>query len=211
MTPNEQLERRAYQSLRLHSLASLTANSRRALRPPLNMVLGVMKRALLVFILYSSHALACSIPPDHLYENNEILVRSTPTIVLATPENYQDHPEFHVPVFTFTTNRVLKGTAPQTFELPGYIASNIEQYPKDHDGHLDPAFWAYDAATSIQPGDCIAYGIFQLGEQYLIFLRTESHRRAFEMVRSDQDLWYKAVMRLIQDQDNERTSDSETK
>ena len=44
------------------------------------------------------------------------------------------------------------------------------------------------------------YGIFHLGETYLLFLREQGHIMGFENVRSSEDLWLKVVEQIVAEQ-----------
>lgn len=139
---------------------------------------------------------ACTIPPRTLSESNLELVQTTNVITLAKVVGSKSTGPGHFYKFTFETVRALKGTPPRTFELVGYDQSQAKG-PGDFSGHNAPEFWAFDSGNTIQPGDCVAHGIFQSGETYLIFLRKASHYRAYENVRSETDLWLRTVQVLI--------------
>ena len=155
-------------------------------------------RHLFVLIVSAFPALAwaCSVPPRTLSDSNEELVRSTRVVVLAKAVSTGGVGPGGFSTFQFEPVRALKGDPPKAFELRGYDSERVKG-PADFASHTDPAFWAYDSGNTIQPGDCIAHGVFQVGETYLIFLREASHYRAYENVRSDGDLWLRVVQLLI--------------
>jgi hypothetical protein len=85
----------------------------------------------------------------------------------------------------------LRGEAARTFSLRGW---HEDEPVDDFTGHRDPAFWVTNIeASSVAPGDCSAYGVFQTGQTYLIFLEGPNHPRSFENVRSPDDLWLQTV------------------
>ena len=155
-------------------------------------------RAASGFLLWilSFGALSCTILPAHLNDRPADLVDSTPAIVLARAVSFTDPDGGSLATFTFEAVRTLKGNPPKSFRLDGYHAKKVGS-PGDFQQHKDPKFWAFEAGNSIQPGNCQAHGLFEVGQTYLIFLRRDSHYRAYENIRSPEDLWLKVVETLI--------------
>jgi hypothetical protein len=162
---------------------------------------AIARFVVLLVAAMASSASACTIRPSALYEGNEDLVRRTPAIVMARVTKIGTTPgdgrggRGAVDV-TFETVSILKGQDPRRFTLKGYLSNRVEGHG-DFAAHGAPEFWAYDVGNTIQPGDCVAYGMFELGQQYLIFLRNDSHVRAYENIRVENDLWLRVVRLLI--------------
>ena len=153
-------------------------------------------------LLLPAGSWACSYMPPSLFESDEILVDGADAIVMARVVGFE--PEVHRPasqprmaVFHFESVQVLKGEPPPRFDLQGFLATEGRDHRGDFEAHSMPEFWARHAANSGMPGDCNAYGMFSEGETYLIFLRKHSHLRAFENIRSEEDLWLKVVRLLV--------------
>ena len=143
------------------------------------------------------NANACSVPPRSLFHSNLKLVNSTPVIVLAKAVAASESSSASHYEFRLETIRSLKGQAPKTFSVTGYAAGSMQNSLDDFNGHKQPQFWAFDAGNTIQRGDCVARGIFQVGENYLVFLRKASHTRSYENIRVSDDLWLQVVELLI--------------
>jgi hypothetical protein len=161
-------------------------------------------RALLAFIalISSSPAFACSAPYAELFVPDWKIVSKAEGVVLARVVGFE--PAVHKPrserrdaIFHFQTTETLKGQAPQQFDLSGYSALERKDVPGDFDGHRMPKFWADNSSNSVSPGDCESYGIFAVGETYLIFLMKGTHRRGYENIRSEDDLWLQVVRLLV--------------
>jgi len=98
--------------------------------------------------------------------------------------------------FKFEVIETLKGKPSNSFVLRGYTGQESQNSSGDFSGHQAPAFWAMQASNSVSPGDCDFYGIFREQETYLIFMLPYTHARAFENVRSKDDIWLN-VVRLL--------------
>ncbi|MEW5250574.1 hypothetical protein [Microbulbifer discodermiae] len=158
-----------------------------------------MIRALFfISLLAPATVWACFAPPAYLMESDARLVANTPIIVLATAMNEIPTKEDRLPSFEFQVKEILKGNPPENFTLNGYSAKEQENGPGDFQNHLMPHFWAFNTGNSIQPGDCEAYGLFEVGQEYLIFLRRNSHPRAYEKISTKKDLWYKVIKLLTE-------------
>lgn len=157
-----------------------------------------MKQLILMTLFFiPASSWACSSPPESLYQTDQKLVKTTPSIVVAEAVSIEGKGEFQKFEFTFKTSRVLKGNPPQSFKIKGYNADLVPNTPSNFDDHQLPAFWALGIGNTIQPGDCTAYGIFSIGQKYLIFLRQTSHIRSYENIQNNDDLWLKVVELLI--------------
>src|SRR5215469_5201837 len=151
----------------------------------------------LLFVLLANSASACLIRPHYLYASNQELVRHTPRILIARVTSINANAKDREIVdASFETVSVVKGRDPKRFTLLGFVSNRVGG-PGDFDAHKAPEFWAFDVGNTIQPGDGRAYGMYALGQQYLIFLRKDSHVRAYENVKTEQDLWLRVVKVLV--------------
>ena len=157
----------------------------------------------LLIAAVSPSAIACFIPPHYLSDHHTELVDTTGTIVLARAiEKTRDGTGA---VFVFQTLEILKGQALPQFELygfeaDGWLAREIEYANRspDFDGHRSAEFWAWSAGNSTMLTSCFLAGFFELGETYLLFLRDDPHRRAYENIRGDDDLWLQVIRRVVE-------------
>ena len=144
---------------------------------------------------------ACMIPPPHLSDHHTQLVSSAKSIVLAAAVGLDDSDSSDFATFVFKPVETLKGESPARFELYGVKSGSVTASDNvasgdDYDGHRSPLFWAWGLGNSVMLSTCDAYGVFEVGEKYLIFIRDKPHVRAYEVIREDDDLWL-AVIRLV--------------
>ena len=149
-----------------------------------------------ILLLLSNQALACSAPPITLMQSDDELVKRTPIIVLATVTKQTTNK--HNSKFTFRSIKNIKGIAPTSFILDGYEPSeNNDRQPSDDFKSHTTKPWQEGFTNSVMPGDCEAYGYFEKGKTYLIFIVKPTHVRAYEQILSDNDLWLKKVQSLV--------------
>jgi hypothetical protein len=146
-------------------------------------------------------SLACTIPPPHLSESHTELVSKTTSIVVAKAVGIAGKESGDFATFIFEQVETLKGESPARFELYGVRAGSVTASDNggvadDFDGHRSPAFWAWGLGNSVMLSSCGAYGVFEVGETYLVFHRDNPHTRAYEIIRDKDDLWL-AVIRLV--------------
>ncbi len=154
-----------------------------------------------IFIsILSTYSLACVVPPTTLLSSDRELISRSPNIALAEISKHESDNSKYIDTFSFTTVKVIRGEVPKTFNLKGYLASEEENFG-DFSKHQQPVFWAFSAGNSVMPGDCSAYGIYEVGKTYLIFFNELSHIRSFEEIKSKDDLWLNVVKLLIKEDD----------
>jgi hypothetical protein len=134
-------------------------------------------------------------------ESDRELVKSADAIVLARVTSIE--PAITIPVekhrkaiVHLEVTESIKGVAEPRLILKGYERDSRAPQEPDFNSHHEAEFWAGHASNSVSPGDCRHYGIFSLHGTYLIFIRKDSHWRAFENIRSEDDLWLQ-VVRLL--------------
>ncbi len=150
---------------------------------------GVRFVLALVLAALSHPALGCTIPPENWNDDPYSMVIQSRTIVLARVERVARRGD--TTRAEFVTVETLRGEAARTFSLRGW---HEDEPVDDFSGHRDPAFWVTNIeASSVAPGDCSAYGVFQTGLTYLIFLEGPDHPRSFENIRSPDDLWLQTI------------------
>lgn len=138
--------------------------------------------------LMTTPALACSSQPDHWRHDPQTMVARTRTIVLAKVTAMRAEGGWS----TAQLERVkaVRGKPAGTFSLRG---RTDKRNPGDFSGHKDPRFWALEISNTVWPGDCGAYGVFSVGEMYLVFLDGPNYPRSFENIKSEDDLWYRTI------------------
>ncbi len=104
---------------------------------------------------------------------------------------------------TFEVIEVLKGDVPSPFTLPigSYAAldTNPALIGDDFDGHREGNLLALYYSRSFNNSLCEMVPVFVPGESYLIFL-DHPHWSAYEIVRSEDDLWLQKVRELVREQ-----------
>ncbi len=154
---------------------------------------------ILLLLLLTTVAHPCSIAPKGLIEEPRSLVRNTNTIVLAKAVSFvpDEFSSLYAATVTFEPVRFLKGRHRGEIEVIGQVVTGDQPAPNDFDGHRDPVFWAFYVGNSGTPGDCLAYGVFHIGETYLLFLRPQSNFKSFENIQSPDDFWLTVVERIV--------------
>lgn len=164
-------------------------------------------------------AFACYQLPDYLYASHTELVERTDTIVLARAVDYSMRAKkpsgraLDFGKFTFEKVRLLKGMSEHTFTVNGYVGRGADTFYEDYQGNLSPGldvlyedfdahrlpyFWKHkELGRSTSYGDCNLHGVFVVGETYLLFVGPESHTKGFENVREPEDLWLKAIEKIV--------------
>jgi len=158
--------------------------------------LKIIFTTLLIFI--SSNSLACFVPPFTLLSSDRELVARSPNIALAKVIKQKKSNYFYD--FTFVKVESIRGEVPKKFTLKGY-STKSEENLGDFSKHQDPIFWAFASGNSVLPGDCRAYGIFEVSKTYLIFFNETSHVRSFEEIQSKDDIWLNVVKLLVKQDD----------
>ncbi len=101
----------------------------------------------------------------------------------------------------FETIEVLSGYVPKRFTIPnGFALSGWKQgvgsLETDFDSHRDLSFWDENNARQWNSADCNMYPTFSVGNSYLLFLGAP-HWKAYEAVKSEDDLWLQTVRNII--------------
>lgn len=160
--------------------------------------------AVLAFFIMADSASACFAPPPELIKHHSELVADSRQIVWARalePSNMLARLGLFDEAPSFKVIEVLKGAVPAQFRLPNgrYAGSNRdnEYVSSDFDKHRDLSVWDHFLTRQWNNSMCEMEPVFEAGESYLIFL-DHPHWRAYEIVRSQDDLWLTAVRNLIE-------------
>lgn len=164
---------------------------------------AVLSTFLVCYAFFSASSHACRSPPSALFSHHSELVATSKNIVLAQVvgsgkrlEVFGGHKRRAA---KFVTIEVLKGKADPFFSLPnGSIAGTGKKKSQDFDGHRDAIFWDKHITRQWNTPDCRMYPVFYLNRTYLLFL-DHPHWRAYEEIRTRDDLWLAAVRRLVDD------------
>ena len=164
-----------------------------------------MKYIVLFLILYFTHqfAFGCSSPPKAYFYTPEELVAKSDGIYLAkvvSSAALENEYEKHLPP---TFNKVKleiieilkKGGASKTIEMKGYNLNGKKRY--DFGDHGLKEFWDQPMVGSgVAPGDCWAYGVYEIGVTYLLFTGV-GHIKAFEPIKDKtKDMWFIKIREL---------------
>lgn len=162
---------------------------------------------ILVFLLLFVSAVpaaACFAPPAEFTRHHGELVADAVRIAWARalePSSPRSLPGLFGVAPRFEVIEVLKGDVPDEFTLANGRYSvgpeNDDFLNSDFDGHHDLAVWDRMLTRQWNNSMCQMEPAFVPGETYLIFLDSP-HWRSYEIVRSDDDLWLKAVRNLIE-------------
>ena len=148
-------------------------------------------------LLLTCNALACSFLSKDAVSPVRELVSRADAIVLAEV-TARSGPEDDIATFTFAVREILLGRPIDTIELTGGDTAHDVNQHADFDSHLDPEFWAFPDGNSFSNSMCEIYGYFEVGETYLLVLSKKPHLKAFEVIRSADDLWLRVVRVVLE-------------
>ena len=153
--------------------------------------------------LYPAISNSCFAPPEEASSRPLNLVLGANYIVLAEAKERLSGDGGLPTEFLFETKEVLKGEAPNLFKFHGFSRSENLGASEDFDAHTDPQFWAYSHGNSTITTWCGVFGIFEIGQTYLIINSDSGHFKGYENIRTDDDLWLKVIRVLVGDWSND--------
>ena len=166
----------------------------------------------LFFLPLTSVSYACSALPEELLAPGAELVAQSQQIalvrVVGSSQNNGDavmitHMRLgktNQSLAVLEPIKILRGEVPQRFTLSsGRLITADQDLRRDLNGHRNIGFWDQKISdTRTHSGaDCRLLPGFVLGRIYLVFL-DRPHFKAYEEVRSKDDLWLQAVQRMIE-------------
>lgn len=159
---------------------------------------------LAVFLLAATlPAQACFAPPPELTKPKRLLVADANQIAWAralAPRNPLTSLGALGEPVRFEVIEVIKGRVPEIFILENgqYATPGTKDWRigDDFDGHRDGNLLAVANSRVGNDADCQIRPVFVAGESYLIFL-DHPHWAAYEIVRSEDDLWLQKVRELV--------------
>lgn len=165
----------------------------------------------LLMLPMGQEAYACVASPEEYYVHHRDLVAESDRIaivrVVGSSANNHDaelitHDWLSESAETqalFEPIRVLKGDIPARFKISGgrLISADLDPV-RDMDGHRNIGFWTKRSTQTrtFHDTDCRMSPGFVLGRIYLVFL-DRPHLKAYEEIRSKEDLWLQAVQHMI--------------
>jgi hypothetical protein len=165
-----------------------------------------MKYIFTLLILSFTYQIAygCSSPPKDYFYTPEELIGNSDGIFLAKAvsstaienEYAADRPPTFSKVKLEIVD-VLKGSSSgKAIEMKGFNLNGEESY--DYGNHDLKQFWERPMVGSgVAPGDCWAYGVYEVGSTYLIFSGV-GHIKAFEPIRdAAKDKWLLKIKELL--------------
>ena len=173
------------------------------------MTVEKLTRIFVLFILcgvLNTSAWACSDPPREYFLYPIQLLRESSTVLLVKavkkeiiPSPWTPRPTFEKVQFV-VVEKLFGSDIKEPIELKGIISESGSSHFNNHDA---PEFWADPFSGSGGTiGDCYAYGIYEIGKTYLVFLDV-GNTKAFEEINDlEADRWLALVRYLI---DEERT------
>lgn len=155
---------------------------------------------LTITMLISFPVLGCTVPPAVYFYTPEELVENTKSIVLARADsaNVIENKSGRKPYFkivSFKVIEVLRGNKDtETIEMVEFIS---KEPIYDFGNHELKEFWEEPMAGAGEaPGDCYAYGRYEIGETYLLFSDI-GHIKAFEKIKDlKNDKWLSHIRLL---------------
>ena len=131
----------------------------------------------------TTEAIACSFPPREASVSPFELVLGATSIVLATAASKSETDGGERSDFVFESKEVLKGEVPKQFTYNGFVRTEDFGVAADYNAHTDPRFWAYSSGNSSITSWCGIFGVFEVGQTYLIIATEKGHFKAYENIR----------------------------
>jgi hypothetical protein len=99
-------------------------------------------------------------------------------------------------MYRFSVKGTLKGESKEhvTIEIVG---RSHQSESSDFDEHTDYRFWLDNGGRLGVEADCSLRPGFEKGQDYLLILANERHRKSFELILSPNDAWLKEVRRVL--------------
>lgn len=169
----------------------------------------ILKSLVVVTLVYCATfatAMACTAPPTEFTKPKRLLVADSDQIAWARalePSDIRALLGLSDEAPRFEVIEVLKGEVASPFTLSVGSYADLDTNPAligdDFDGHRDGNLLALYNSRSFNNSRCEMAPVFVPGESYLIFL-DHPHWAAYEIVRSEEDLWLQTVRKLIREQ-----------
>jgi hypothetical protein len=159
-----------------------------------------------IFILFTAFifitpSYACSDPPrDYFLYPDELLRKSTSVaLVKVVSKEVIPTPRVPWPTFEKVQFKVLENLTGSEIKTPLTLKGIISEGGSDHfNNHEDYSFWANPfTASGGTMGDCYAYGVFDKGKTYLVFLGVGNTKAFEEIADMKNDRWLAMVRELI--------------
>lgn len=164
-----------------------------------------MKYIISFFLFFFTYnfAYSCSVPPKAYFYTPAELVRNSDGIFLAkavsSTEIENEYAKHRPSKFSKVELEVVEilagGENRKTVEMQGYNLNGEDNY--DFGNHELKEFWARPMVGSgVAPGDCWAYGVYEVGTTYLLFTGV-GHLKAFEPIKDmANDKWLVKIREL---------------
>lgn len=152
-----------------------------------------------ILIFFPFKLLACTAPPAYLTVPYYELISRTNRIALAETVKI-DSLGGHQYEYHFVLKESVKGNVDSSFSMtfeniPSPYAQDIPD--NDFDSHKSGIFWDQFYSRQWNGPDCEMHPRFQKGSTYLLFLDKPFHWFSFELITSNQDLWFQTVRNVV--------------
>jgi hypothetical protein len=167
-----------------------------------HMKMNLLLSLFVIFASFSVEVYACSTKTfnEFVSKKEQILANKNIVIAKAIRQELQNNRI----LTTFKIIEILKGKADKTLELAfdAFSTPNENEFDTDFNLHLDGRFWSnFQARTSVTP-NCEFARHFRLGSSYLVLMDKPYQANSFELIRSEDDYWYRMVKQTIANPDS---------
>jgi hypothetical protein len=166
-----------------------------------------MKKIWLLFLFvicttFSLEIYACSTKSFSEFASKKEQIQASKNIVLAKAIK-QELKNNHIHT-TFSIIEALKGNADKTLELSfdAFSTPNEHNFDSDFKLHLDGRFWSNLNARTAVSSNCNYFTNFRIGNNYLLFIDKPYQANSFELIKSEDDYWYRLVKQIIANPDS---------
>lgn len=150
-------------------------------------------------LMTHSSALACSIPPEHMYQSVTETIDDAEWIAFVKGVSWEDLDEsqFAYKAAKMEVIKYLKGSGPNEIMITpirsnGAHGDSSEPNENNYAGHKDTSFWIYGGRNANDPDCLIHASVLVDGSEYLIF-GPKDYNYGFENIAGEGDKWLKFV------------------
>lgn len=137
---------------------------------------------------------ACSIPKPGVSAGKESIVDRSNVIVLVEVGDVERHKDGSA-TYSLKVVKVIKGQAEERYIVQASDSDEFH-YGNHFNDHKDPLFWEREVGRSEFQG-CVPDHTFVIGETYLLFPDMYAAMMSAEIIRSENDDWYKFVVARV--------------
>jgi len=160
---------------------------------------------IIISLIISKIALACSVPPEHMYQSATDTIDDAEWIARVKGVSWEDldKSQFSFRGAKMEVIEYLKGSGPDEIVISP-IRSNeahgdgSEPNENNYAGHKDTSFWIFGGRNLNDPDCLIHASVLVDGSEYLVF-GPGDYNYGFENIAGEEDIWLNFVKSYLKD------------